>query len=382
MPVLYTFLLVAICFWISIAVKTTVNLRRMPKLPEQSPPKSDVSERRIAVIIPARNEEKDIEASVLSLLRQSGVKINITIVDDYSSDRTGEIADKLAKMDSRVKVLHNPPEQDGWLGKCNACQMGANITESDLLLFTDADIMHTPGTLYTALNIFEENNCDLLSLIPRFDVHLFWENAMLPMYFTGIALYLTADIHDPQSPEAAGCGAFILVKRTAFEQTGGFKAVRNRMYDDVEFTKNIKKNGFKVKALIAPESVSVEMFKTEKDAFSGTLKNVLMVGKGTPLLAIPALLLSYLMFWTPIAAVLAGIITGSNLPIVLGTIVYILQYSSFFLCRRYFRFNPFRALFFPLSTVVATYCILKALYLYYGKGTLEWRGRQIEIRNK
>ncbi len=359
-------------------IKARTGFARTPKLHQDI--NTETLDKRITIIIPARNEERDLRNSVSSLLQQSEVKMNILIVNDHSSDGTGNIADELAKLDSRVRVIHNPPLRSGWLGKCNASQVGANITDGELLLFCDADIIHAPGTLSVALKLFKKDECDLLSLIPRFIVNPFWENAMLPMYFTGMALFLTRDNLDPESAEAAASGAFILVKREVFEETGGFEPVRDKMYDDVEFAKSVKKQGYIVHAVLAPESISVEMFKSEKEAFVGTLKNVLMVGMGTPLLAIPALLMSFVMFWTPGICIATGIITNNPQAITLGATVYLLEYGSLYLCRRYFSFKSLRALLFPLSTIVASYCITKALYLFYAKGMLEWRGRQIVIR--
>lgn len=330
--------------------------------------------------MPARNEERDIEDSLASLLSQAGVEIEVIVVDDHSSDSTGAIADEISARDPRVRVIHSPPSRPGWLGKTSAMQQALELCDGELLLLTDADVIHANGTLAAAVDLLEEENADLFSLFPGFEVGPFWENAMLPMYFTGIALYLSPGLEDPDSPEAAASGAFILVRRKALLESGGFEPVRTCMYDDLSLAENLKGHGFRILFRLAPEAVTVEMFKTGREAFWGTTKNVLMVGKGRPWMAIPALLVSYAMFLGPPVAVTAGIISGPSWLIGAGAAVYLFQYATLYLCRRYFRFHPLKALAFPLSTVVATACITRALRLFYGSGEIEWRGRRIKVR--
>ncbi len=92
----------------------------------------------LSVVIPARNEEADLAAALRSVLAQEGVELEVTVVNDHSTDRTGEIADAIARADPRVRVLHDPPLPPEWLGKCNAMQQGAAVATGDYLLFADA----------------------------------------------------------------------------------------------------------------------------------------------------------------------------------------------------------------------------------------------------
>lgn len=110
-------------YWLVITVKVVLVQRRIHWL---SPSLSTVHEtRKISVVIPARNEEQDIASSLRSVLNQEGVDLEVIVVNDHSTDHTGEIVDEIARSESRVTVLHNPPLRPGWLGKCNAMQHGA-----------------------------------------------------------------------------------------------------------------------------------------------------------------------------------------------------------------------------------------------------------------
>ncbi len=383
------FALCALSFlvWAFIAGLLALALKRVPALvPPLVPASQDcIEKKKVSVVIPARNEEEDLADSLSSVLIQKGAELEVIVVNDHSSDRTGEIAENIAKSDSRIRVIHNPPLRPGWLGKCNAMQQGAAAASGEYLLFADADIIHTPGNIAAALSVMQERDYDLISLMPKFIINLFWESVMVPMYFMGIVLYLTPSLEDPNSCEAAASGAFILVKSSVFQSIGGFKQVKGEMYDDVSFARLVKRSGFRAGFRLAPEYLKVQLFKSNREAFWGTTKNVLMVGKGNPWLAVPAAILSFLIFGPPLYAVFAGVLAGMTdgkalLLALTGLAVYGLQYASLFLSRRLFQFSRAKALFFPLSAVVATCCISRALYLYLAKGIILWRGRKIKVR--
>ena len=115
---------------------------------------------KISVIIPARNEEQDISPALSSVLNQNGVELEVIVVNDHSTDRTGELVDHIAQSDSRITVLHDPPLEPGWLGKANAMQHGVARATGDYLLFTDADILHHPSCFVTVLNEMQQNGYD------------------------------------------------------------------------------------------------------------------------------------------------------------------------------------------------------------------------------
>lgn len=99
---------------------------------------------KVSVVIPARNEEEDIEEALRSVLGQRGVELHVIVVNDHSTDQTGAILRRLVAQDSRITVIDNPPLEVGWLGKPNAMNHGAAIASDPLILFTDADVIHCP----------------------------------------------------------------------------------------------------------------------------------------------------------------------------------------------------------------------------------------------
>ena len=365
-------------YWLAITLETVLAQKRIRWL---SPAAGPVRKRgRISVIIPARNEEQDVASSLGSVLNQEGVDLEVIVVNDHSTDRTGEMVSEIARSDSRVKVLHNPPLTQGWLGKCNAMQHGAAEAAGDYLLFTDADILHRPGCFATALGVMEEEAYDFISLFPLFENRSLWENVNMPIYFFGVAkLLATPGLEDPRSANAVASGAFMLIRARVFREIGGFQSVKGEMLDDVGLARLLKTRNYRVGYRLAPDCLQVRLFKNARDAFWGTTKNILVAVEGHLWLAIPLILLGILQNLAPLLAVALGLWRANGLLLVVGLTTYGIQYFSFFSVRRLCRFHPLKLLFFPLAAIVATCCILRALVLH-ARGAILWRGREIKVR--
>src|SRR5215831_9103217 len=115
-----------------------------------TPPPDNID---VSVIIPARNEEANLEPCLQSLVAQTGPTHEIIVVDDHSTDRTGSIAQSFPT----VRAIDAAPLPDGWSGKCNACWTGAKVAKGKWLLFTDADTRHAPSSIAHALQEAEDN---------------------------------------------------------------------------------------------------------------------------------------------------------------------------------------------------------------------------------
>ncbi|MGO9467954.1 MAG: glycosyltransferase, partial [Isosphaeraceae bacterium] len=196
-----------LCLFVGlIAVVVLANFRAVLRRMSWTPPSPLLSGRlpSLTVIIPARDEEQDLEQALRSVLSQEEIELRVIVVNDHSSDRTGAIADAMAAADSRVTVIHNPELPPGWLGKCNAMQQAAALATSDLMLFTDADIVYQPGCLIRAGAELERERLDFLSLFPAMDFISLWENISLPALVAGLSELVTRAVNDPQSSDAMG----------------------------------------------------------------------------------------------------------------------------------------------------------------------------------
>lgn len=365
-------------FWLTVTFKCVLAQKRIRWLSPSSDPVH--ATKTISVIIPARDEEQDIATSLHSVLNQEGVDLEVIVVNDHSTDHTGKIVDDIARSDSRLKVLHDPALTQGWLGKCNAMQKGAEVATGAYLLFTDADILHMPGCFATVNNLMQEEAYDFISLLPFLENHSFWENVNMPIYFFGVAkLLATPGLEDPDSPNALASGALMLISARVFRDIGGFHDVKGEMLDDMGLALLLKKQRYRVGFRIAPECLRVRLFKNSHDAFWGTTKNILVAVEGHPWLAIPLIILGVLQNWTPLFAVALGVLNSNGLLLLVGVTTYAIQYLSFFSVRRLMGFRPLKLLFFPLAAIVSSCCILRALS-YHFKGAIYWRGREIKVR--
>jgi glycosyltransferase involved in cell wall biosynthesis len=335
---------------------------------------------RLSVIIPARDEEQDLAAAVQSVLQQVGVDLEIFVVNDHSSDRTGQIAESLARSDPRLKVIHEPVLPSGWLGKCNAMQQAAAVATGEYLVFTDADVRHAPTCFGTALAELERQRYDLLSLFPLMHFVSLWENVIVPALLAGIAQFASRAIEDPQSADAIAAGAFIMVRSEAFRVVGGFEAIRCEVFDDVALARLLKRRGYRVGLRAAPRLLQVRMYKGNRHAFWGMTKNVLSGLGGRLWLAPAVMLLPILVFGTPLLCAVAGL-WGNDPRLVLAAVgTYALQYATLWPGRQIFSFHPGKALFFPLVAIAVVCCLTRALFLMTTRGSIHWRGRTIRVR--
>jgi hopene-associated glycosyltransferase HpnB len=196
----------------------------------------------VAVVVPARDEAPVIGGSLRSLLAQDYAgPLRIILVDDASSDATGAIARDLA--DPRLTVLEGRPRPAGWSGKLWAIAQGlAEVNEAELLLLTDADIVHDRGHLTALAAQAERGDLDLVSEMVALSCDSSAEHALVPafVYFFQL-LYPFAWVNDPLRATAAAAGGTLLIRRRALERIGGIAAVRGALIDDVALAAAVKR---------------------------------------------------------------------------------------------------------------------------------------------
>jgi glycosyltransferase involved in cell wall biosynthesis len=243
---------------------------------------------QLSVIIPARNEEASLGCCLESLVSQSSVDFEIIVVNDYSTDRTREIAASFPK----VRIIEAGPLPSGWTGKNNAVAAGAREARGQWLLFTDADTVHLPGSLARALAEANEHNADLLSYSPEQIAVTFWEMAILPVVFAELARqYPPSKVSDPNSPEAAANGQFILIRREAYDAVGGHAAVATDILEDVAMARRVKSSGRKIRFRYAADAVRTRMYRNFTQLREGWTKNLALLFPSPGWLAVKTTLL-------------------------------------------------------------------------------------------
>jgi glycosyltransferase involved in cell wall biosynthesis len=245
----------------------------IPRLSARFPiPRAPIPD--VSIIVPARNEEDSLGDCLKSLIAQTGVAFEIIVVDDGSTDRTREIAQKFA----RVRVISAGTVHEGWTGKTNAVVAGAKVARAAWLLFTDADTVHLPGSLARALAEAKKEQADLLSYSPEQAVDTFAERAVMPLVFAELAAqYPPHKVRDQSSVIVAANGQYILVRRAAYDAVGGHAAVATDILEDVALARLFRNAGLKVYFRYGKDAVRTRMYRNWTQLREGWTKNLALL---------------------------------------------------------------------------------------------------------
>src|SRR5438128_1464588 len=229
----------------------------------------------LSVIVPARDEAGTIEAALGSLLAQDYPDLEIVVVDDRSSDGTGEAVARIAARDMRVRLVRVDELPAGWLGKNHALWRGADRARGEWLLFTDADVHFVQSTLRHAVAYATSENLDHLTMSPRLRGRGPLLRAFLAFFgYAFVTLWGAYRANDPKSGRGVGIGAFNLVRRGPYEAIGTMRALSLRPDDDIRLGRRLRAFGFRQRVLNGREVLSVEWYPALDAALAGLEKSM------------------------------------------------------------------------------------------------------------
>jgi len=269
---LIAYLAVVLAYWLWVLYAFLRMARAMPVLSDLAPPEPERWP-TLSVVVAACNEADRIEAAVRTLLEEDYPDLEIILVDDRSTDSTGEILDRLAAAADRAKVLHITHLPDGWLGKVHALRCGLEASRGDFVLFTDADVHFAPGALRKAVAWCADQGLDHLAAFPTLWRATMLVDATISVFLRHFML-LTRPwaVGDPQSRAFVGVGAFNLVRRAAFDATDGFEWLRLEVADDAGLAYMMKRSGARCRVVAAFGDVSLCWYRSVREAARGTEK--------------------------------------------------------------------------------------------------------------
>jgi glycosyltransferase involved in cell wall biosynthesis len=196
--------------------------------------------------------------------------LEILVVDDRSTDRTGEIARQFAARDPRVQVFtieHLPP---GWTGKTHALDQALRHARGEWLWFFDADTIHAPESLSVMMEYGRSEGAALVSLLPELKCETFWEKVVQPL--AAITLMQSFPLHvvnDDQSRLAFANGQYILIERKPYDDAGGHRAVRERFVEDIGIAENVKSLGLPIRVALVRGLVLCRMYASFRQLLRG-----------------------------------------------------------------------------------------------------------------
>jgi len=224
---------------------------RKSDLLSPSSPGSPADSPLISVVVAARDEADNIETCVKSMLGQDYPNFELIVCNDRSTDATASIVERIADDDGRLRLINIEQLPAGWYGKSNAMQQGIASGRGEWICMIDADCRQSSiRTLSVAMQYAHETGADLLSVLPVLEMRGFWENVVQPVCGGVMMIWFHPDrVNDPAKPNAYANGAFILIKRSAYEAVGTHEAIKDCANEDMHLAARVKGAGLKLRVV-------------------------------------------------------------------------------------------------------------------------------------
>ncbi|THF68915.1 glycosyltransferase [Deinococcus sp. Arct2-2] len=224
---------------------------------------------RVSILIPARNEAHNLPRTLPGVLAQGAHEV--LILDDHSTDGTGELACQLG-----ARVIRGEALPEGWFGKPWACDQLARAATGDILIFTDADVTWGPGALGAVVHQLESTGADLLSALPKQDNQTPGERLLTPLVDLVVLSYLPFPVLKLPFPAASAAnGQLMAFRRAAFERAGGYGLVKNEVLEDTLFARRLKAQGGRLTMALGGDCIGVRMYSSYEESVRGFGKNSL-----------------------------------------------------------------------------------------------------------
>ena len=337
----------------------------------------------IAVIVPARNEARNIRRCVAGLLAQRYPNLAVIVVDDGSTDDTPRILAELARTSPRLRVVTGEPLPPGWAGKPHALAQGVQAAppEAAWFCFVDADTFAEPDLIGAAYAAALTHGAEMLSLFTFQELNTFWERVIMPLVFSALAVGFPPErVNDPARPEAVANGQFIFIRRETYAAVGGHAALRGSIVEDKALAENVKRAGHRLLLADGRALARTRMYAGLTEVWQGWTKNIYLGLDGRlPLLLVGILTALAGALFLPgwLIAGTAWLANGGGLPAGLVTAQAVLTWVAVALVRtevsRELGLPRWYALTLPLGAALfAAMMIVSALR---GRRGVRWKGR-------
>lgn len=385
-------MILVVLLWIGLSIAagalamTIWNLALYRRPPADAPARAEM----VTVCIPARNEERNLEACVRAVRAQDHDALRVLVYDDGSTDGTARILAGLCREDARVEACPVRPHPPGWVGKQFACDQMGKHAVGEYLLFIDADVRLAPDCIRRALDSALELRADLLSTFPRQVTGSISEKLLVPMIHFILFSYLPfvrmRRTNDPAA--SAACGQFVLVRRGAYLAAGGHERVRDSMHDGVKLPRVFRRAGLRTDLFDGTELASCRMYEGLGATWRGFAKNAYEgLGSIGLLLFLTALhLVGHVLPWAVhVWAGVAGIAgrdetssSPATMAVALAALAGMLNILQRGLLSRRFAQGLLPVAAHPLGVLTMTAVQWYSLALHI-RGVRAWRGRAVPL---
>lgn len=364
-----------LCFLVILFIITITNSLLIKKLKVKN---TLYNYPKVSILVPARNEEKNIEACVSSLLKQEYNNFEVIVLNDNSEDMTGEILNRLQKSNKNLKVIQGKPLPEGWYGKQWACHQLYLEASSPIILFTDADTIHKKTMLKASVESLIEEDIDILSAFVKQDVVTMGEKLTVPFPIWSIFAILPLIIGYKFKNRAfiAINGQFMMLKKSSYELIGGHTAVRNNAVDDIAIGKQIKKHGLKWRIHDGTSQVSCRMYRSFSEAFDGFTKNYFAIFEYKIIPSILVWLLIIVITYQPIIQLVVNYKDLLSISSIIAIISSLINFIIWLFTVIKFKLPLKIAFFYPIIMPLASIIGFRSIIFTTLKIT-NWKGRTL-----
>jgi hypothetical protein len=330
----------------------------------------------VTIVVPACNEEKNIENSILSLLDQDYKNLDIIIVNDRSTDNTAAVLAKLQDRFPRLNVHEVTELPHGWMGKSHALAVGAKLAKGNYLVFTDADVILENTTITRAVRYMTDNGLDHLTLVFKNMTRGWLLNSLiLDAGMSLLVLFRPWMVKKGSERYFIGVGAFNMVKKSVYQKIGGHEEIRMHPVDDVMLGKSIKQHGFSQDCLLAYNFVVVPWYDSVGAMVKGLEKNVFSLVHYRVLL-IPIILFAIIV---PTIFPVWGMIFGNLSVRIICLLTLGIRLVTFF---KGLQQQEVAKWYLPgclITPYISCYIIVKAVFVTLANGGIIWRGQHYPL---
>jgi chlorobactene glucosyltransferase len=348
-----------------VRVRISRSLDDEPAAPPLDPP-------LVSLVIPARNEARNIRRCVESALGSRYPRLEVIVVDDHSTDETGTIAAELASSDARLRVITPPVLPAGWFGKQWACAAGAAAAHGELLGFMDADTWQAPDLVTRVVHAMRARGSDLLSVAGMQELGSFWERMIQPQIFAIMLQRFggTELVNRSRNvSQKIANGQCIWVRRDTYDVLGGHAAVKHEVAEDLALAQLWFRSGRTVTLVLGLSQLSTRMYTSLRELIDGWGKNIYAGGrKAMPLGAVGRAIFPLLLVTPGLFGVVPPIVLALGLLGVVGSaaltwaaIATTANLVWWLLVYAWLRLSPVYALLHPLGAAMVLYIALGAI---------------------
>ena len=367
----FTALLGAVaCTWLVLAAQCFAGMRRVPRVSSVTP-LPDAALPSVSLLVSARDEAEKMPAALRSMLALDYPAYEVVAVDDRSTDATGEILREFASACKHLRAVRVDELPAGWLGKPHGLQTAYERSTGDWLVFTDADVRYEPQSLRLAVSLAIERGLDHLTLIPKMEMHGFWERTLMNFFgLAGIMASRPWAVPDPASSAYVGIGAFQLIRRAAYEKLGTHRSLAFEVVDDMKLGRLAKRAGLKSSTGIALDLLRIRWHSGIGSIIRGTEKNFFATASFRTGIALAQCLAALVVNVLPFAALpfvtgwaLVFAATAAGVAVLLSGAGAAWAGSS-----------PLYGFTHPLGAVLVIYMAMRSMAITLRQRGIYWRG--------